>query len=132
MRLITYLGKTSFILHKQKIDKARRILIDDIMLDTDQYILKNLYNADAETEQLKRLKELRSLLNIFGINKNKQIIFAGDFDIFFNSKLEAKGGKSLPKKKSNAKLVGIKESLDICDIWRIRNPKCQNLTYRQN
>ena len=29
------------------------------------------------------------------------------------------------------KLVHIRESLDICDIWRIRNPKRQNFTFRQ-
>ena len=26
----------------------------------------------------------------------------------------------------------MKESLNICDIWRIRNPKRQNFTFRQN
>ena len=26
----------------------------------------------------------------------------------------------------------MKESLYICDIWRIRNPKRQNFTFRQN
>ena len=39
--------------------------------------------------------------------------FAGDFNIFFNSKLKAKGGKSLLKIKSIAKLVEKKETLDI-------------------
>ena len=51
---------------------------------------------------------------------------------FFNSNLEAKGGKPLPKRKSIAKLVDIKESLDICDIWRIGNPNCQSFTLGQN
>ena len=34
--------------------------------------------------------------------------------------------------KSFPKLVGIKESLDICDISGIRKPKCRNFTFRQN
>ena len=66
------------------------------------------------------------------INQNKRIIFAGDFSIFFTSKLEARGGKPIPKRKLIIKLVDIKESLDICGIWRIRNPKRQNFTFRQN
>ena len=73
----------------------------------------------------------KSLLKFFDINRNKRII-AGDFNIFFISKLEERGGKPLPKRKSVIKLVDIKESLDICYIWRIRNPKCQNFTFRQN
>ena len=59
-------------------------------------------------------------------------MLAGDFNIFFSSKLEAREGKPIPKRKSIIKLVDIKESLDICDIWRIRNPKRQNFTFRQN
>ena len=102
------------------------------MLDRDQYILINLYNANNETKQCKIFNELQSLLKIFDINQNKIIIFAVHFNIFFSSKLEVRGGKSLPIRKSVIKLVDIKESLDICDIWRIRNPKRQNFTFRQN
>ena len=101
-------------------------MVLDVTLDGDHYILINLYNANTETQQCKIFNELQSLLNFFDINQNKRIIFAGDFNIFFSSKLEARDGKSI------IKLVDIKESLDICDIWRIRNPKRQNFTFRQN
>ena len=80
--LIAYLGKTSFVLNKQKTDKAGRILILDVTLDADQYILINLYNANTETEQCKIFNELQSLLKFFDINQNKRIIFAGDFNHF--------------------------------------------------
>ena len=112
----------SFVLNEQKIDNSGRILILDITLDVDQYISINLYNANTETEQVKILEELQSLLKNLDSSQNKRIIFAGDFNIFFNAKLEAKGGKPLPKRKFIIKLAEIKESLDICDIWRIRNP----------
>ena len=36
------------------------------------------------------------------------------------------------KKKSLAKLIEIKESLYLCDIWRIRNPNVKRFTFRQN
>ena len=102
------------------------MLILDVMLGGNHYILINLYNANTETERCKTFNELQSFLIFFDINQNKRIIFAGDFNIFFSSKLEARDGKSI------IKLVDIKESLDICDIWRIRNPKRQNFTFRQN
>ena len=35
------------------------------------------------------------------------------------------------KKKSIAKLIQIKEKFDLCDIWRIRNPKIKRFTFRQ-
>ena len=102
------------------------------MLDGDHYILINLCNANTETETCKIFNELQNLLIFFDINQNKRIIFAGDFNIFFNSKLEARGSKPIPKRKSIIKLLYIKEKLNLCHIWRIRNPMRQNFTFRQN
>ena len=70
--LIAYLGKASFALNKQKADKAGRILILDVRLDVDQYILINLYNANTTTEQFKIFKKLQNLLKFFDINQNKK------------------------------------------------------------
>ena len=106
----------------KKADNSGRMLTLDIMLDGDHYIVINLYNANTKTEQCKIFNELQSLLKFFDFNQNKRIIFAGAFNIFFSSKLEARGGKPIPKRKSVIKLADIKESFDICDIWRSRNP----------
>ena len=100
----------------KKADYSGRILTLDVALDGDHYSLINLYNANTKTEQCKIFNELQNLL------KFNRILFAGPFNIFFSSKLEARGGKPVPKKKSVKKLADIKESLDICDIWRRRNP----------
>ena len=108
------------------------MLIFDGMLDRGQYVLINLYNANTEMEQCKIFNELKSLLNFFDINQNKRITFASDFNFFFVAKLEARGGKPFSKIKFIIKLFYIKESLDICDIWRVTNPKHQNFTFRQN
>ena len=35
------------------------------------------------------------------------------------------------KKKSLAKLIELKESYDLCDIWRVRNMKSRQLTFTQ-
>ena len=60
---------------------------------------------------------------------NKSIVFGGDFNLFFEDKLVAQGGNSALKKKSLVKLIQIKENIDLCDIWRIRNTK--GYTFRQ-
>ena len=93
---------------KQVKPKEFSFLVFDITLDVDQYILNNLYNANTETKQVKLLEELQTLLKNLNISQNKQIIFADNFNIFFNSKLDAKGGKPWLKRKSTGKLVGIK------------------------
>ena len=48
-------------------------------------------------------------LEKFDKNKKKQqIIMAGDFNLFFDSKLNAQGGNLTIKKKSIAKLIELK------------------------
>ena len=47
---------------------------------------------------------------------NKSIVFGGDFNLFFEAKLDAQGGNLALKKKSLAKLIQIKEKFDLCDI----------------
>ena len=130
--LIAYLGKNSYILNEQKTDNTGRILIFDITLHADQFVLSKLYNANTVTELVKSLEEFQSMFKNLDISQNKRIIFTGDFNIFFNSKLEPKGGKPLLKRKPIAKLVEINERIDICDIWRIRNPNNRYFTFREN
>ena len=60
------------------------------------------------------------------------IVLAGDLNIFFDSKLESKGGKPSLKQKSVAKLLELKQEYDLCDIWRIRNPPKTLDTFIQN
>ena len=56
------------------------------------------------------------------ITHGKQIILAGDFNLFFKGNLETKGGKPVVNEKSVARMIELKEEYDLCDICRIRNP----------
>ena len=49
-----------------------------------------------------------SLLKKFDINPKKQIIMAGDFNLLFDSKLDAQGGNPTLKKKSLAKPIELR------------------------
>ena len=62
----------------------------------------------------------------------KNIVFGGDFNLIFDQKFDASGGNPILKKRSIAKLIEIKETLFLCNIWRIRNPNLRRFTFRQN
>ena len=95
-------------------------------------VLINIYNCNTESQQLLTLTELQKILKNVDDIGNKNIIIGGDFSFHFNSKLEAKGGKPTLKKKSIEKMIELIESLELCDIWRIRNPTEKRSTFRQN
>ena len=56
---------------------------------------------------------------------------AGDFNLLFDSKLDAQGGNATMKKKSSPKPIELKESYDLCHIWRVRNMKSRQFTFTQ-
>ena len=70
----------------------------------------------TEKEQIEVLSKLFALLKTFDINPNKHIIMAEDFNLFFNSKLDAADGNPTLKRNSLAKLIELKEAYDLCDI----------------
>ena len=67
--------------------------------------------------------------NIIFLEENR-IDSAGDLNVFFDSKLETKGGKPSLKQKSVAKLLELKEEYDLYDICKIRNPTKKLYTFR--
>ena len=54
---------------------------------------------------------------------------AEDFNLVSDSMLDAQGANLTMKKKSLAKLTELKESRDLCDIWRVRNLESRQITF---
>ena len=85
-----------------------------------------------EKEQVSVLNELTTILSNFENTLNHDnVIFAGDFNIFFDASLDAKGGTPTLKSRSINKLIELNETFDLCDTWRIRNPKKRKYTFIQ-
>ena len=129
--LIAFHGIEKFSINKKFSDNKGRMLILDALIGDSNFIFINLYNANSESEQIKVLEELTLLLSQFDLTKNQKIILAGDFNVFFDATLDAKGGNPKLKQHSVSKILEIKENLDLCDIWRVQNPKKTHYTFHQ-
>ena len=116
---------------KERKDSQGRILILEVSLNDSIIIFINLYNANTEIEHLKTFDALENLLEDFEILPDKNIIFGGDFNLFFDQDLEASGGTANLKHKSIARIIKLKEKRDLCDIWNIRNEKKRRYTFRK-
>ena len=55
------------------------------------------------------------MLSASNTTQVSQIIFARDFDLFFNSKLESDGGNPVYKNRSVAKLIELKEKYSLTE-----------------
>ena len=52
-------------------------------------------------------------------------------NLLLDTTLEIKRGSPCSKKRYIAELIIIKETFDLCDNWRIRNPDAKQFTFRQ-
>ena len=112
-------------------DNNGRFLILDATINGSDYLLINFYNANTEREQLTTIKNLNNLLKDFEDFYDKKVIFAGDFNLIFDRNLESAGGNPLLKKHSFSEIIKLNENLNLCDIWRVRNPHKKLFTFRQ-
>ena len=108
--LICFIGSKKIFIRNKLSDNDGRILILDADIDDENFILINLYNPNTEAEQLKTLSKLTEMLTKLHLIQNNNIICAGDFNLFFNVKLESYGGNPVFKKRSVGKIVELKET----------------------
>ena len=119
--LIAFYGNEDRTVKKKLSDKKGRVLVLDTRIGGSNFLLINIYNANSEKEQVSVLNELTTILSNFENTLNHTVIFAGDFNIFFDASFDAKGGTPTLKSRSINKLIELNETFDLCDIWRIRN-----------
>ena len=112
-------------------DDTGKIIVLEAKIDDEIFLLINLYNTNTDAELFKELCELEQMLEIFSLGSCKNIIFAGGFNCFSNSNLEASGGNPTMKKKSISKIIQLLEKYDLVDVWGIQNPFSKRYTFRK-
>ena len=70
------------------------------------------------------------MLNQIDLDSEYKLIWGGDFNFYFDLSLEADGGKPSIRLMSLSKFESIKQKLNLCDVWRIRNHDSRQFTYR--
>ena len=83
-----------------------------------------------QSEQIQTFNELNKLLWNSHLSSEKKT-FADHFNLFLDHSLDAKCDCPSLKNYSLSKLLEIKQKLDLCHIWRVRNSKKMQYTSRQ-
>ena len=108
--LICFIGSKRLFIRNKLSDNDGRILILDVDIDDENFILINFYKPNTEAEQLKTLSKLTEMLTKLHLTQNNNIICAGDFNLLFNIKLESYGGNPVFKKRSVGKIFELKKT----------------------
>lgn len=96
-----------------------RLIILRIEIQGQDFVLINSYLPNTEKEQVKFLKNVLIKMESTELNDNTAIVWGGDLNFCVDLNL---------KVGSVEHLQAIKEELDLCDIWRVRNPKAKRFT----
>ena len=100
-------------------------------IQSSPFILINYCAPNEEGQQALILTEIRDILQKTELEKDTQLIWSGDFNCFFDCKLDADGGNPKLKVQSIAKLVSMMYENDLCDIFRVCNPDMKRYTWRR-
>ena len=99
-------------------------------IQSSPFILINYYAPNEEGQQVQILTEISDILAKMELEEDTQLIWGGDFNSFFDCKLDVDGGNPKLKIQSITKLVSIMSENDLCDIFRVRNPEMKRYTWR--
>ena len=110
-------------------EKSGRTLLVKATIDDTVFVLINVCNASTEYEQLKTLSDLVSILGKVKDIQNINIVIGGYFNVIFDISRKSLGGNPCLKKKSLEKMIQIKEKFNLCEIWRVQNPKIRHFFF---
>ena len=71
--LICFIGSKNNFIRNKLSDNDGRVLILDVDIDDENFILINLYNPNTEAEQLKTLSKLTEMLTKLNVTQNNNI-----------------------------------------------------------
>ena len=97
----------------------------DVKSCDKEHLLPNPYYESSEQWQLVTLIKWPEILNNIANIINKNVIFGGNFNLFFGIPVETDSGNSILKKISLAKSIDIKKTLDLYNIWGVWNPNAK-------
>ena len=85
----------------QHVDNNGRYIVLNVLIDNNPVvILVNYYAPNVESEQLKHLDELNHIFDSLEIPENTMFIWNGDFNMIFDTTLDANEG--FPKLNINS------------------------------
>ena len=112
-------------------EPSGRIQILKTKIDDSPICFINLYAPNEENSQVAFFGNVVNLIHKHKIKNHYEIVIGGDFNTVLDANLDKKGGTEKIKEKSRAKVLRLMETLDLIDIWRIKNPGKKRFTWRQ-
>ena len=114
-------------------DDIGRMVLVKLKIQDILFNIINIYAPNTEANQLDFYRQLKTKL-INNIRSDENLLIGGDFNNYFNKRLDKKGGAQAESTKHGDIIDAIKDIMGIFnlnDIWRLKNPTKRRFTWRQ-
>lgn len=113
------------------IDNDGRYVILEMKIQDKLFMLVNIYAPCSSTQdQLPFYNKLKDIL-LDVCTDDHYVVVGGDLNIIMNPAMDRQGGNPKQNQAVLDTVAEIMESLDIIDIWRVRNPYLRQFTWRK-
>ena len=129
--LVAFRENLDYQIEDKVIDGAGRYIILKCRIQDSPFLLINFYNPNNENEQVKTMEKVKQGIDHLDLNHDYNTVIGGDFNFIQDSVYDADGGSPRLKLLSIAEATELQNSLDLVDIWRIRNLYTNRYTFRQ-
>ena len=120
--------------NKVHTDNTGRLILADVTIQDTKFKLLNLYAPNTEEGQLHFLRNLVTVLTRNTEMENK-ILIGGDWNLIIDADKDRKGGAGIRETEKRKCILSevnkIKETFQVTDIWRVKNPHASRFTWRR-
>ena len=115
-----------FIIHNNYSDDSGNLLILDIEIDSNRFLLITLYGPNKDDPGF-----YTNLMNkIAGLN-NLNILIVGDWNIVLNQEIDSRNYKQSNNPRARQQLLRLMNDYNLYDVWREENHDKQVFTWKR-
>lgn len=112
-------------------DKDGRFIFLKAKIKDNVFVIANVYAPNTQEGHCKFIEYVHRRLCTFIQNDDCHIILGGDLNFTHDNNLDREGGNPEVWHRSKAKWEDFIEELDLVDIWRVRNERVKQFTWRR-
>ena len=120
--LIAFEDGVNLDIQMETVDSDGRFIIIKTIINESNVVIVNYYAPNDEPSQVETLEKIDCDIRLLKLEDNTTFLFEGDFNMYFDTKLDAHGGNPKLKVNSLTQLKIILEENDLCDIFQVQNP----------
>ena len=129
--LIAFKDGINLDIQTEIVDSDGRFIIIKTIINESIVVIVNYYSPNDEPSQVETLTKIDRHIRSLKLEDNTTFLFGGDFNMYFDIKLDADGSNPKLKVNSLTQLEIILEENDLCDIFRVQNPYVRHFSWRQ-